>query len=361
MPGFYQLCRPLLFMLDPETAHSLSVRALRLGHRCGLIRKKRLDLPRLKQRLWGLDFDNPIGLAAGFDKNAEVIDGAFGLGFGFVEVGTITPLPQPGNLRPRLFRLIEDKAVINRFGFNSKGQEAALAGLKHRTFTDGIVGVNIGANKSTTDRAADYVELYQNFAPIFDYITVNVSSPNTPGLRDLQSGGELGDLLSAVIAARNDVSQAGGKTPPILVKIAPDLDVSALETIIETVMAYKIDGLIISNTTIARTNLQSRFANETGGLSGKPLFAPSTNMLARAYQYSEGKIPIIGAGGVSCARDAFDKITAGASLVQLYSALVYEGPGLVRRVTRGLDEILATEGFASVTEAVGTRADEFCE
>lgn len=322
------------------------------------------NIPGLSRHLFGLDFPNPVGLAAGYDKNAQVVDAMLGLGFGFVEAGTVTPRPQPGNPRPRLFRLTQDEAVINRFGFNSQGHGPTLARLTHRASRKrgrmlGITGVNIGANKDSEDRTADYVSGYRAFAPVADYITVNISSPNTPGLRDLQSEAELAGLLTALHDLRQEIGSGGGKTPPILLKIAPDLDLDGLTTIVETAVGTGVDGLIISNTTITRPHLTSRYRDEAGGLSGKPLFSLSTAMLARAFVLADGRLPLVGVGGVASAQDALDKITAGASLVQLYSALVYEGPALARRINDQLPGLLMRHGFADIAGATGARAKEF--
>jgi dihydroorotate dehydrogenase len=360
LPSLYRAFRPLIFRLDAETAHELSVRALAAKAKLWPGGGRGSDPPTLRTRLFGLDFPNPIGLAAGYDKDARVPEAMLGLGFGFVEVGTVTPRPQPGNPRPRLFRLAADEAVINRFGFNSAGAKVVLAALSHRPrgARAGLVAVNVGANRESPDRIEDYVLGYRTFAPVADYVTVNVSSPNTPGLRDLQSAGELGRLLARLREAREHVAAAGHRTPPLLLKIAPDLTEPALAAIVGTAVDHHVDGLVISNTTISRPDLNSPLATETGGLSGRPLFALSTAMLAKAHRLAEGRLPLVGVGGVASGEDAFAKIAAGASLVQLYTALVYQGPGLARRVKRELAAILELEGFASVTDAVGTRAAE---
>jgi dihydroorotate dehydrogenase len=335
----YDAARPALFLLDGEKAHTLTISALKSGLVPG---PGPVTSPRLKQTLFGLEFPNPLGLAAGFDKNVEVPDAALKLGFGFAECGTVTPLPQPGNPKPRLFRLVPDRAVINRLGFNNGGHEQALARLMARSGRPGIVGINIGANKDAADRIADYVSGYERLAALASYVTVNISSPNTPGLRGLQNAGELAELLGRVTNARTRT----GISRPILLKIAPDLDADAIAMIVDSCITHGIDGLIVSNTTIARPGtLTSPHRDQTGGLSGQPLFVPSTRALALASLAAKGRLPLVGAGGVSSADDAYAKIAAGARLVQLYSAMVYEGPGLPARIARGLDRRLARENI----------------
>jgi dihydroorotate dehydrogenase len=340
--SLFRLARPLIHGLDAEVAHGLTIAALK----CAPRRMPPASDPGLASRVFGLDFPNPLGLAPGFDKNAEVPDAMLGLGFGFVEVGTVTPRPQNGNPKPRLFRLAEDEAVINRLGFNNEGHAAALARLLARR-GPGIVGVNIGANKDSGDRGADYVQGLQIFAGIAAYITVNISSPNTPGLRALQSRAELRVLLMRLQAAR----AALPRQPPLLLKIAPDLADTELEDIAAVCLEGLIDGIIVSNTTLARPGLASRLGSETGGLSGKPLFKPSTRALAKMYGLTGGKLPLVGVGGISDADTAWTKIRAGASLIQLYSAMVYEGPGLARTILSGLAARLAGGRLA---DAVGT-------
>ena len=312
----------------------------------------RLPLPNfpveLGQQVAGLIFPSPVGLAAGFDKDAEAPDAMLGLGFGFVEVGTITPKPQAGNPKPRLFRLKEDRAVINRMGFNNGGQAAALERLSKRA-RRGIVGVNIGANKDSADRIADYVAGVKAMSPVADYLTVNISSPNTPGLRTLQAGGELVELLAAVREARTPAI-------PVFLKVAPDLDSGDHERIVRAAIDSGIDALIISNTTISRPPLKSSSANEAGGLSGRPLKALSLEQLRKFRSASGAEIPLIAAGGIENASDAWDRITAGASLVQLYSAMVYEGPGIARRIADGLRTRLSLAQMANISEAVGSDA-----
>ena len=349
--NFYPLLRPALFALDPETAHRVSILALRLRP----FAPAAADDPILASWVFGIDFPNPLGLAAGFDKNAEVPDGILRLGFGFAEVGTVTPKPQAGNPRPRLFRLMADHALINRLGFNNDGIETVAARLAGRP-RRGIVGANIGQNKDSADAIADYAACAARLAPLADYLVVNVSSPNTPGLRALQGRELLDRLLGAVKEAR-DKAVPSGTRPPLLVKIAPDLAADDLRDIAEVAHALSIDGLIATNTTVARPpGLHDPHRNESGGLSGRPLFEPSTRVLARLYKLTGGRLPLIGAGGVASGREAYAKIRAGASLVQLYTALVYEGPDLVGRIKRDLASLLRRDGFTSVEAAVGADA-----
>jgi dihydroorotate dehydrogenase len=350
LPDRFALARPLLRLLPPEAAHRLTLAALAAGFG-GLGATP--DPPALKTRLWDRDFPNPIGIAAGFDKNAQVPDALLRLGFGFVEVGTVTPLPQPGNPKPRIFRLEADRALINRLGFNSAGLDQLVARLEQRRARNrgGIVGVNLGRNRHSSDEIGDYVTGIRRGAPLADYLVVNVSSPNTPGLRALQARGALEALLQAVLQARAET----GARPPLLVKIAPDLTPAECEDIAGVALAVGIDGLIVSNTTSSRSpDLKSRAASEVGGLSGHPLLAPSTEVLGRMYRLTEGRLPLIGVGGVASAADAYAKIRAGASLVQLYTALVYGGPSLLAEIKTGLAELLRRDGFGSVAAAVGT-------
>lgn len=349
----YRVLGPLVRCLEPEDAHRLTIRALTLG--VSPFRAARTDL-RLAQTLWGLHFPNPVGLAAGFDKNAEVVEPLLRLGFGFVEAGTVTPKPQPGNPRPRVFRLPAQGAMINRYGFNNAGLEAfaaRFAALRRRPALPGPVGANVGKNKEATDAVADYVTGVKRMAPLADYLVINVSSPNTPGLRTLQDRAPLTELLQAVLVAR---TEAGGqKPPPLLLKVAPDLGEADLVDIAEVALETGIDGLIISNTTITRPGLEREpLASESGGLSGPPLFELSTRTLASLYRLTGGRVPLIGVGGIAGADDAYAKIRAGASLVQLYTALVYHGPGLVGEICRGLVRHLDRDGFATVKDAVGT-------
>ncbi len=340
--ALYPLLRPLIFRLDAERAHGLAIAALRRDPR----RAAPIDRT-LAVRVAGIDFPGPVGLAAGFDKNAEVPDAMLARGFGFVEVGTLTPLPQPGNPRPRLFRLAEDRAVINRLGFNNQGQAAAHARLLARRGRGGIVGVNIGANKDAADRIADYAAGVRAMAGVADYLTINISSPNTPGLRALQSRAALDELLAGAVAARG----AGG--PPIFLKVAPDLEPADIDDIAAVSIDRGIDALIVSNTTITRPPLGSSHASESGGLSGAPLRDLALQRIRDFRTATGAALPLIAAGGIASAADAYARIRAGASLVQLYSALVYEGPGLARRINAGLAGLLRRDGFAGIGEAVG--------
>ena len=345
------LARRGLFLFDPETAHGMSIAALKTGlvPACAAPAD-----PRLRVEVAGLSLANPLGMAAGFDKNAEVPDALLRLGFGFTEIGTITPLPQSGNPRPRIFRLVEDRGVINRLGFNNEGHDAAYARLSARQ-NRGIVGVNIGANKDSTDRVADYVAGISRFNHLASYFTVNISSPNTPGLRDLQARESLAALLSAVLAKRDEEAIRSGRRP-VFLKIAPDLTEEGLDDIAAEALAHELDGLIVSNTTLARGGLTDAVtAREAGGLSGAPLFDRSTAVLARMRSRVGAAMPIIGVGGVSSAETALEKIRAGADLVQLYSCMVYEGPALPGRIVRGMSEQLQREGAASVRDLRDTR------
>ena len=341
------LAVPLLRLLPPEPAHRLTVE---LAARFALfLPRAPEDDPRLGVRALGLNFPNPVGVAAGFDKNARAFRAMLKIGFGHLECGTVTPLPQPGNPRPRLYRLREDGAVINRMGFDNDGMERVGKRLARRR--TGIVGINIGANKDSADRIADYRTCFARLSPLADYVAVNVSSPNTPGLRGLQDREQLHALLATLVEAR------AGKTVPLLLKIAPDLDERALDDIAAEVLGAGIEGLIVSNTTIARAPwLKSRYAQETGGLSGRPLFAPSTWVLAEMRKRVGTKLVLVGVGGIATGADAYAKIRAGATLVQLYTALVYEGAGLLIRIKRELLECLARDGFATIANAVGADA-----
>ena len=352
IPSFYRLIRPILHRLPAEAAHELSLRALELGagRLFGSSGVAEPDPPVLAQRLWGRNFANPIGLAAGFDKDARVPDAMLGLGFGFVEVGTVTPRPQPGNLKPRLFRLEQDHAIVNRMGFNSGGLDAACGRLARRTRRD-TVGVNLGKNRDSLDAVADYAEGIRRAARLADYLVINVSSPNTPGLRELQRRATLTSLLERLLEVREET----GCRVPLLVKIAPDLTSQEREDIAHVALETGIDGLIVSNTTIERRPaLVSSQAQQAGGLSGRPLFAASTALLAEMYRLTQGRLPLIGVGGIASAEDAYTKIRAGASLVQLYTAFVFAGPALVGQIKSGLASLLARDGFASIAEAVGT-------
>jgi dihydroorotate dehydrogenase len=352
IPSFYRLIRPILQRLPAEAAHELSLRALELGagRLFGASGGAEPDPPVLAQRLWGRDFANPVGLAAGYDKDARVPDAMLGLGFGFVEVGTVTPRPQPGNPKPRLFRLEQDKAIINRMGFNSGGLDAVCDRLARRV-RSGIVGVNLGKNRDTVDAADDYAEGIRRAARLADYLVVNVSSPNTPGLRELQRRAVLAALLERLIEVREETGCRG----PLLVKIAPDLTSEECEDIAHVALETGVDGLIVSNTTVERPpGLASAHARQAGGLSGRPLFAPSTALLAEMYRLTQGRLPLIGVGGIASAEAAYAKIRAGASLVQLYTALVFAGPSLVGQIKSGLASLLRRDGFSSIAEAVGT-------
>jgi dihydroorotate dehydrogenase len=344
---------PLLRWFDPEDAHRLAIQGLRLLPPI----RPRPDDPKLAVRAFGLNFPNPVGMAAGFDKSAEVPDALLRLGFGFVEIGSVTPKPQTGNPRPRLFRLERDEAVINRMGFNNDGADAVLRRLANRAHLAGIVGVNVGANKDSVDRVADYVKLIETFAPVASYFTVNVSSPNTPGLRNLQQAAALDDLLAKVIDARERVRQNAGDSP-VLLKIAPDLTLNELDDVVHIARSRRVDGMIVGNTTIARSSAlreQSR-AKEQGGLSGRPLFRLSTRMVAETYVRAEGAFPLVGVGGIDSGGAALTKIRAGASLIQLYSSLIYKGLGLVDDIKRDLASTLLRTGRDSLTEIVGADA-----
>ena len=343
----FRLARPALFALDPERAHRLTIAALKLAPPSAPVASGPLSMT-----VAGLLFPNPVGLAAGFDKDAEAPDGALGLGFGFVEVGSITPQPQAGNPRPRLFRLVEDRAVINRMGFNNGGAAAAVERLRRRHGRPGIVGVNIGANKDSADRIFDYATMTRATAPLASYLAVNISSPNTPGLRALQDEGPLRELLAAVIEARAE--KCGNAGPPIFLKVAPDLEPADIDAIARIALEMKLGALIVSNTTITRPPLRSRSAGERGGLSGAPLRDLALQRLRDFRTASGGAVPLVGVGGIGSANDAWQRIRAGASLVQLYSALVFGGPGLVRRIVRGIEARMRREGFASIAEAVGS-------
>ncbi|MGO4713146.1 quinone-dependent dihydroorotate dehydrogenase [Bradyrhizobium sp. 2TAF24] len=343
---------PLLRWFDPEDAHRLAIQGLRLLPPP----RPRIENPMLAVRAFGLNFPNPIGMAAGFDKNAEVPDELLRLGFGFVEIGSVTPRPQAGNPRPRLFRLVADEGVINRMGFNNDGGEAVLRRLAARANRGGIVGVNVGANKDTADRAADYVALIEKFAPVASYFTVNVSSPNTPGLRNLQQAAQLDDLLARVIEARDRVRKNAGETP-VLLKIAPDLSLAELDDVVHVARSRHVDGMIVSNTTLARPpSLRSAQASQQGGLSGRPVFRLSTRMVAETYVRVEGAFPLIGVGGIDSGGAALMKIRAGASLIQLYSSLVYKGLGLVEEIKTDLVSVLRRTGREAISEIVGADA-----
>jgi len=339
----YSLVRPALFALEAERAHGVALTALKL-----MPQGKPPAPGPLACEVAGIAFPNPLGMAAGFDKDAEVPDALLGLGFGFAEVGSITPLPQLGNPRPRLFRLQEDRAVINRMGFNNRGAAVALEQMRHRGRKPGILGINIGANKDSSDRVADYATMARVMAPWASYLAVNVSSPNTPSLRALQDEGALADLLDAVLAAR------GGETVPVFLKVAPDLEPADIDAIARIAIERKLGALIVSNTTISRPPLRSSHAGEAGGLSGAPLKDLAQQRLRDFRMATGGAIPLVGVGGIASADDAWARIRAGASLVQLYSAMVYEGPGIARVITAGLELLMRRDGFATIAEAVGS-------
>ena len=372
----YSLFRPALFLLNAESAHGVAIKALKLAP----APKRRPDAAALAIRVAGIDFPNPLGMAAGFDKEGEVPDALLALGFGFAEVGSITPLAQSGNPKPRLFRLAEDRAVINRMGFNNGGAQAAVTRLGARRGRPGIVGINIGANKDSADRIADYATMTRLMAPLATYLAVNISSPNTPGLRALQDEAALTDLLDAVIEARREIcgedgpprsgtaagSQPAGPPrsdtasgpqpagPPIFLKVAPDLEPADIDAIARIAIDRKLGALIVSNTTISRPPLASRHANEAGGLSGAPLRDLAQQRLRDFRKATGGALPLVGVGGIANAEDAWARIRAGASLVQLYSAMVYRGPGIARAICKGLERLMERDGFASIAEAVGT-------
>jgi dihydroorotate dehydrogenase len=348
MSGLHDLAASALRTLDPEDAHRLTIRALALG--LGP-RAPRPD-PILATTVAGLSLQSAVGLAAGFDKNAEVFGPMLAAGFGFVECGTVTPLPQAGNPRPRLFRLTEDRAVINRMGFNNEGLDAFAARLS-RPGRPGPVGANIGANKDSADRMGDYVTGLKRLWGLADWFTLNISSPNTPGLRALQTRAALEELLGRAAEARDTLPAAGAV--PLFLKVAPDLDDAEIEAVVETVLAFGISGIIVANTTISRPDLRSPQAGETGGLSGAPLRDLAQSVLGRFSAASAGRLPLIGAGGIASGADAYARIRAGASAVQLYSALVYEGPGLAVRIGRELASRLRADGFRTLSEAVGAR------
>ena len=352
MTSLERLGLAALHRLDPETAHGLSIRALRAG----LVPiPGPVTSPRLRTSLAGLDLPNPIGLAAGYDKNAEAVAPLSRAGFGFIEVGAATPRPQPGNPRPRLFRLTADRAAINRFGFNNQGMAAIAARLAARPKGTVPVGLNLGANKDSTDRAADFATVLAHCGPHVDFATVNVSSPNTEKLRDLQGPQALAALLSGVMAARDRLP----RPIPVFLKIAPDLSPEDLAALAQVALASGVAGIIATNTTLSRDGLTSRDRDQAGGLSGAPLFARSTQVLARLSQLTQGSLPLIGVGGISSAEDAYVKIRAGATAVQFYTAMVYQGLSLAAEIARGLDKLLARDGFSSVAQAVGSDRDRW--
>jgi dihydroorotate dehydrogenase len=356
LAAVFELARPLLLALAPEQAHELTLRSLEAGI---YPRPDGPDDARLNVRLWGLSFANPLSVAAGFDKDARVPDAVLGMGFGFAEVGTITPRPQPGAPRPRVFRLVPERALINRLGFNSAGHDAALVRLRARAH-QGIVGVNVGANADALDRGADYVEGVRRFYDLASYFMLNVSSPNTPGLRDLQAPSALDALLARVMAARSEMMAAGRPWRPIIVKLAPDVAETDLEPIVAVLQGRGVDGIAASNSTLARNGVcGAALAGEAGGMSGRPLFHRSTVLLARVYQATQGRIPLIGIGGIDSAAMAIAKIEAGATLLQLYTGLVFEGPGLLARLKRALLQYVDHKRLGHIGQASGRRAGEW--
>lgn len=354
MSALFGLGQSLMLALDPERAHDLALKTLEFGvyPRC-----KGPDDTRLRQTVFGLDFPNPVGMAPGFDKNARVVRQVLEMGFGFVEVGTLTPLAQAGNPAPRVFRSAQDRAVVNRLGFNNDGQDAALKRLRNKP--SGIVGVNLGTNRDAKDRVADYVEGIARMAPVADYFTINISSPNTPGLRDLQAPRKLRALLAKVGEVRKTLAD---KTPPLLVKLAPDLADADLPEVVEVIQDSGADGIVISNTTLARDGVKdANLIDEAGGLSGHPAFLRTTRMLARVYRITGGKLPLIGVGGIDSGEAALAKIEAGASLVQVYTGLIFEGPGLIDSIKQTLVRSMARDGVNALGTLVGRRADEWAE
>jgi dihydroorotate dehydrogenase len=352
------LARPMLLLMEPERAHETTLRALESGL---FSAPAEPDDPRLAVDIWGHRLPNPIGIAAGFDKNGRVPDVLVRIGFGFAEIGTVTPLPQVGNPKPRVFRLIRDRALINRLGFNNAGHIRVKARLAMRE-RNGVMGVNVGANKDSADRTADYVQGIETFYDDADYFMVNISSPNTPGLRDLQAPAALDELLGRVMAMRDARADATGRRVPVAVKIAPDVAVADLPAICERLEANGVDAIAVSNTTLARPpGLDRHVANEAGGLSGRPLFERATIMLAKVHRLTGGRIPLIGIGGIESGETALAKIEAGATLIQLYTALVYEGPSLIERIKEHLVAAMATEGATNLAPLVGRRVDEWAD
>jgi dihydroorotate dehydrogenase len=358
LSGLFDLAPRLLSALPPEEAHEVTLKSLELGL---FPRAATLDHPSLTLRFADLTLPNPVGVAAGFDKDARVPDALLALGCGFTEVGTVTPRSQTGNPRPRVFRLPRDGAVINRLGFNNAGHHAALERLRWRFSTQGVIGVNIGANKDTQDRIADYVTGLETFVDVASYVAVNISSPNTPGLRDLQAPAALDELLSRLMEARQKLIDKGKREPPIVVKLSPDIAEDDLDPIVARLLAHQVDGIAISNTTLARARLADAAAREAGGLSGRPLFHRSTVMLARVYLATGGKVPLIGIGGIDSGETALAKIEAGATLIQLYTGLIYKGPGLIGRIKGHLTDAVRTANAAAITDLVGREAKTWSE
>ncbi len=350
--SIYQILRPLIFKIDPEIAHNLAIDFLKFCPKTATLFSVKRNYENLRTNLWDLDFSSPIGMAAGFDKNAEVAATLEKFGFGFIECGTVTPLAQVGNERPRIFRLAEDRAIVNRLGFNNLGAEVFEQNLPKISVP---LGINIGKNKDTKEALQDYLWLLERFYQKASYITVNISSPNTKNLRDLQNENQLDLFLSEILRKKNELKNLHKKNTPILLKVAPDLSESEQEKIAATVVKNKIDGIIVSNTTIDRDlNLKSKNAVEAGGLSGAPLFKKSNDALKNFYKFTEGKIPLIGVGGISSAVDAYEKIKCGASLVQIYSAFIYQGFGLVEEIKKELSKKISDDGFKNISEAIGS-------
>jgi dihydroorotate dehydrogenase len=356
LSALYGLARPAIFALEPEVAHEATLKALENGV---YPRAIAADDVVLSQKVFGLSFPNPVGIAAGYDKDARVPDAVLGLGCGFAEIGTVTPLPQAGNPQPRVFRLIADNGLINRLGFNNGGHAAALGRLEARRGKSGIVGVNIGANKDSTDRSADYVKGIETFYDVASYFTVNISSPNTPGLRDLQAPEALDELLGRAMTARAAREAKGGPRRPVIVKIAPDIAEDDIAPIVRKLQAHAVDGIAVSNTTLSRTGLTDSKSGQAGGVSGRPVFNRSTAMLARVYRATGGKIPMIGIGGIDSPETALAKIEAGATLLQLYTGLIYEGPALIGRIKSFLAKEARRAGPGGLNAIRGRRAEEW--
>ena len=352
----YRFARPALFALDPEDAHEATIKALERGLHP---RQIGADDPVLRQTVFGLEFPNPVGVAAGYDKDARAADGVLAMGCGFAEIGTVTPRPQPGNPKPRIFRLVGDHALINSLGFNNGGHAAALTRLEARKGKAGIVGVNIGANKDSADRPGDYAQGIETFSAVASYFTVNISSPNTPGLRDLQAPAALDELLSRVMEARARTVSQGAPRRPIILKIAPDIAQDDIQPICDRLIAHAVDGIAISNTTLARAGLTDAHATKSGGLSGRPLFRRSTTMLARVFEATGGRVPLIGIGGIDSGETALEKIEAGATLLQLYTGLVYAGPGLIGEIKAYLSREMRRRGYSDLSAARGTKAKQW--
>lgn len=356
MNTLYRFARPALFALDPEDAHEATIKALERGLHP---RQIGADDPVLRQTVFGLEFPNPVGVAAGYDKDARAADGVLAMGCGFAEIGTVTPRPQPGNPKPRIFRLVGDHALINSLGFNNGGHAAALTRLEARKGKAGIVGVNIGANKDSADRPGDYAQGIETFSAVASYFTVNISSPNTPGLRDLQAPAALDELLSRVMEARARTVSQGAPRRPIIVKIAPDIAQDDIQPICDRLIAHAVDGIAISNTTLARAGLTDAHATKSGGLSGRPLFRRSTTMLARVFEATGGRVPLIGIGGIDSGETALEKIEAGATLLQLYTGLVYAGPGLIGEIKSYLSHEVRRRGYSDLSAARGTKTKQW--